>query len=382
MERFSTFMGGKEIVCLSGETATDLKVLELGDIIFATPEQWDALSRKWKQRQTVQSIELFVFDDIHLIGSEIGATLEIIVSRARYISHQTDSKSRIVVMGASVANFRDIGDWIGASSQNCFHFHPSVRPVPLEIHIQGYNVTHHDSLMMAMAKPTFTAINNLAFDQPAIVFVAGRKQTKVTATELLTFCAAMNMPKRYLKCNDDELEPFLNNFNDANLAENVRYGVAYYHEGLSRNDKKLVNTLFEQGAIQVVVASHSSVWGMQMSCKLVVVMGCQYYEGKEHRYVDYPIYDILQMMGRGVKSLDDAAKCVLMCTAVKKDLLKKFLHDPMPVESVLNNHLHDHFNAEIVTKTIENKQDAVDYLTWTFMYRRMAQNPMYYVIFV
>jgi pre-mRNA-splicing helicase BRR2 len=64
--------------------------------------------------------------------------------------------------------------------------------------------------------------------------------------------------------------------------------------------------------------------------------------------------------------------------ASKKEFFKKFLYEPLPVESHLDHLLHNHFNAEIVTKTIENMQDSVDYLTWTFLYRRMTQNPNYY----
>jgi pre-mRNA-splicing helicase BRR2 len=67
-----------------------------------------------------------------------------------------------------------------------------------------------------------------------------------------------------------------------------------------------------------------------------------------------------------------------LCQAAKKAFYKKFLYEPIPVESHLDKCLHDHFNAEIVTKTIENKQDAVDYLTWTLMYRRLTLNPNYY----
>ena len=99
---------------------------------------------------------------------------------------------------------------------------------------------------------------------------------------------------------------------------------------------------------------------------MVIIMGVQYYEGKEHRYVDYPVMDVLQMMGRACRPLeDDRSRCVLMCQQTRKDFYKKFLAEGLPIESHLPTHmLHDYFLAEIAVRTIENKQDA---MVWLFL---------------
>lgn len=41
-----------------------------------------------------------------------------------------------------MANAKDVANWLGCSSQCTFNFHPNVRPIPLELYINGYNITH------------------------------------------------------------------------------------------------------------------------------------------------------------------------------------------------------------------------------------------------
>lgn len=38
---------GVEVVGLTGDTAADLKLLERGNVVVATPQQWDVMSRRW-----------------------------------------------------------------------------------------------------------------------------------------------------------------------------------------------------------------------------------------------------------------------------------------------------------------------------------------------
>jgi pre-mRNA-splicing helicase BRR2 len=90
-------------------------------------------------------------------------------------------------------------------------------------------------------------------------------------------------------------------------------------------------------------------------------MGVQYFDGREHRYVDYPVADVLQMMGHACRpAVDTRSRCVLMCQQIRKDFYRKFLNEGLPIESHLPTHLlHDFFLAEIAEETIESKQDAI-----------------------
>ncbi|CAH9099603.1 unnamed protein product [Cuscuta epithymum] len=372
---------GMRVVELTGETATDLKLLEKGQVVISTPEKWDALSRRWKQRKHVQQVSLFIIDELHLIGGQGGPVLEVIVSRMRYIASLPDKKIRIVALSTSLANAKDLGEWIGATSHGLFNFPPGVRPVPLEIHIQGVDISNFEARMQAMTKPTYTAIvQHAKGGKPAIVYVPTRKHARLTAVDLMTYSSTDSGERpMFLSQSTTDLEPFVESIKEPMLKETLKYGVGYLHEGLNSNDQDIVKTLFENGWIQVCVMSGSMCWGVPLAAHLVVVMGTQYYDGRENAHTDYPVTDLLQMMGHATRPLlDNSGKCVILCHAPRKDYYMKFLFEAIPVESHLQHYLHDNLNSEVVSGVIQNKQDAVDYLTWTFMYRRLTQNPNYY----
>ena len=105
-------------------------------------------------------------------------------------------------------------------------------------------------------------------------------------------------------------------------------------------------------------------WGVPLATRLFVMMGTQYYDGRENAHTYYTVTDLLLIMGHTSLPLqDNSRKCVILCHAPRKEYYKKFLYEAFPIESHLHHFLHDNFNAKVVIGVIENKQDEVDYLT-------------------
>jgi replicative superfamily II helicase len=370
---------GRTLVELTGDVTPDIKTIEHADVIITTPEKWDGVSRSWKNRKYVTDTSCVIIDEIHLLGGDRGPILEVIVSRMNYISTNTDKKIRIVGLSTALANAGDLADWLGIEYVGLFNFRHSVRPVPLEIYIEGHAGKHYCPRMISMNKPAYSAILTHSPTQPVIVFVSSRRQTRLTAQDFISLCANDDNPRRFLHMPEVDMETIVTTIRDASLKLSLQFGIGLHHAGLVEKDRQIVEELFLHGKIQVLIATSTLAWGVNLPAHLVVVKGTEFYDAKIKKYKDFPITDVLQMMGRaGRPQFDTTGVAVVLVHDIKKNFYKKFLHEPFPVESSLHECLHEHLNAEIATGTISTKQDAMDYVTWTYFFRRVAMNPTYY----
>lgn len=133
---------------LTGDTdQSRIHYIQTANIIITTPEKWDSMTRKWKDHSNfIQSLKLFLIDEVHILKETRGATLEAVVSRMKSL----DSEVRIVALSATVPNANDIAAWLGRDSSN--HHLPAhlemfgeeFRPVKLQKYVYGYQFNGND----------------------------------------------------------------------------------------------------------------------------------------------------------------------------------------------------------------------------------------------
>ncbi|KAJ2003158.1 Pre-mRNA splicing [Coemansia thaxteri] len=372
--RLGALHGGTRFAVLDAtrDAAAELRDAADAHVVLATPDAWDRASRRWRQRarRAVRDVGLVIADDAHRVAS--APAYEAVVARVRLMAAQLGRAVRVVALAAPLANARDVAAWIGAPPAATFAFAPAARAAPLDVRVHASHVAHFASRMAALTPPVFRAVSDAS---AALVFVDSRRQCRRLAADLLALAAADGRPGLFAspeRATADLLDP--------SLRELARCGVACFHDAMAPADRAAVLALFTSGAVRVLIAAREACWALDdVRAPLVVIMGAERFVGAEHRYADYGAAEVLQMVGRAHAPPPASAACVLMmCLANKTEHFKHVLHEPLTIESCLDTHLHDLMNAEVVAKTIEGKQDAVDYLTWSFLYRRLPQNPNYY----
>ena len=86
--------------------------------------------------------------------------------------------------------------------------------------------------------------------------------------------------------------------------------------------------------------------------------------------------DILQMIGRaGRFGLDPYGEGILITSRTSLEFYLTILNSQLPIESQFAKQLADHLNAEIVSGSVSNIKEAVNWLSFTYLYIRMLLAP-------
>ena len=95
------------------------------------------------------------------------------------------------------------------------------------------------------------------------------------------------------------------------LLPTLRRGIGTHHAGLLPRLKEIVEILFQEGLVKVLVATETMSTGLNMPAKTVVFTSPRKFDGDGYRWISSGEY--VQMSGRaGRRGLDDKGLVILM----------------------------------------------------------------------
>ncbi|THV03589.1 P-loop containing nucleoside triphosphate hydrolase protein [Dendrothele bispora CBS 962.96] len=144
-------------------------------------------------------------------------------------------------------------------------------------------------------------LDQAAGKNQTLIFVHSRKETAQTTKFLRDMAMEKETITQFVRADGatcEILQEEAGNVKDPNLPDLLPFGFAIHHAGMSREDRGLVEELFADGAVQVLVCTATLAWGVNLPAHTVIIKGTQIYNPEKGRWVELSSQDVLQMLGR------------------------------------------------------------------------------------
>jgi activating signal cointegrator complex subunit 3 len=124
----------------------------------------------------------------------------------------------------------------------------------------------------------------------------------------------------------------------------------------------------------VLVCTATLAWGINMPAHTVVIRGTQIYDAKKGGFNELSMLDVMQMFGRaGRPQYDTSGEAILITSHDQLSHYLNLLNHAMPIESTFIHSLENHLNAEIISGTVTNMKEAINWLSYTYLYGLFLQ---------
>lgn len=333
---------------LSGDQAIGREQLTNVDVIVATPEKWDVVSRKPANVELLRTVGLVVIDEIHLLHDETrGSVLENIVIRHK----RQPFPPRLVGLSATLPNYDDVGQFLNVPPDGLFYFDAKYRPVPLDQKYVGVTSQSPLKQMNAINEACLEKVQEIVIEQKkqVLIFVQSRKDTESTRKLI-----------------------------------HQRFGhkvinAGIHHAGLDRDARETAENQFKSGATQVLVSTATLAWGVNLPAAAVIIKGTEYYDPKLSGWSQLSPQDVLQMLGRaGRPGFDVKGEGIIITSFKYLNYFASIATMSMPIQSFLVKKLCDSLNAEISARTVYNIDQCIEWIKASFWYVRWKSDPNMY----
>jgi pre-mRNA-splicing helicase BRR2 len=292
---------------------------------------------------------------------------------------------RLVGLSATLPNYEDVALFLRVDkSKGLFFFDNSYRPCPLAQQYIGITAKKAFTRFELMNEICFDKVLQSAGKHQVLVFVHSRKETAKTARYIRDKALASDMLGRFLKedsASREILQTETESVKNLDLRDLLLYGFAIHHAGMMRRDRTLVEDLFADGHIQVLVSTATLAWGVNLPAHTVIIKGTQVYNPEKGVWTELSPLDIMQMLGRaGRPQFDTYGEGIIITGHSELQYYLSLMNQQLPIESQFISRLADNLNAEIVLGTVQNAKEACTWLGYTYLYIRMLRNPVLYGI--
>jgi pre-mRNA-splicing helicase BRR2 len=375
---------GMQVNELSGDQNLSKQQLQSTNVIVTTPEKWDIITRKSGDKSVISLVRLIIIDEVHLLHDDRGPVLEAIVSRTLKYVETNQEMIRLVGLSATLPNYEDVAAFLRVNPERgLFYFDNSYRPVPLQQQYIGITEKKAFNRYKLMNEICYEKVLQNAGKNQVLIFTHSRADTVKTAKALLDLAIENDRTSDFVPVDSASKEILReessSTVKNSDLKDLLPYGFAVHHAGLLRSDRSLVEDLFSDKHIQVLVSTATLAWGVNLPCHTVIIKGTQIYSPEKGQWVEMSPLDTMQMIGRaGRYGLDSEGEGIILTNHNELQFYLSLLNQQLPVESQMIKKLPDMVNAEIVLGNISTVNEAIEWLGYTFLYVRMLRNPDLY----
>ncbi|CAH8357914.1 unnamed protein product [Eruca vesicaria subsp. sativa] len=362
---------------LSEDQSLNGNEIEDTQIIVTTPEKWEMITRKTGYTHLVR---LVIIDDIHLLHDNRGPVLESIVARTLMKTETTKENIRLVGFSAILPNYEDVALFLRVDlKKGLFEFDSGYRYLPLDQKYIGITVENPLEKFQMMNDLCYQKVVAGGGKHQVLVFVNSRNETAKTANAIVETAMENDTLGRFLEEDSgsrEVLESQIELVENSDLKKLLPYGFGIHHSGLTRGDREIVETLFGEGYVRVLVSTATSV---NLHAHTVIIKGTQAYDPEKGAWMELSAMDVMQMLGRaGRPKYDQYGEGIIITGYTELQFYLSLMNEQLPIESQFISKLADQLNVEVVAGTLQNAKEACHWLGYTYLYHRMVCNPTLY----